>query len=306
LLARFHGNVKNRSNEKQCRKLGATGEMQAIRILTASLGSAVAVTMLCGVAMAQAPDEFTFKRVGPPAKDGEGLLDIQVGPKTEIRRLLPTRVDPETDIAQPAVTPSTEAPWFWNRISPRILDGSAQRLELATSIVESHPDELVAFSINPDELERIAGSFGIHILKASVEAQVSPALLLSLIYLESGGEPGLGDRTGPAGLMQLKPEIVRQFAVTDVMNPIDNIGGGARYLEWLLDRFDGDAILALAAFNTDDAVIRAAKGVPDYPETRLFVPRVVAVWSLARQLCMTPPVKATDGCVFKSLGKIGQ
>lgn len=249
---------------------------------------------------AQASGDFTFKRLTPPQGD-EKRLNIQVEPRDEVRPVLSPRIDPDKDLELAPAAAVTELPWFWNRLSAGLNDGSPQRLELATGIIDDYPENRAQFGENPEQIAEIARRFGPDILRASIEAQVSPALLLAIIQVESGGFADKGSPTGPAGLMQLKPPVARQFGIEDVMNPVQNIAGGARYLEWLLDRFDGDALLALAAYHTSDTVVRGAKGIPNNPETRLYIPRVIAAWRIARTLCVTPPVKATDGCVFENL-----
>ena len=250
---------------------------------------------------AQAQNDFTFKRLEPPSGQQDSLLNIQVEPKSEIRPVLEPRIDPETDLAIADPETSSEAGWFWRKISPGMRDLSPRRLEAALQHLEQNPDKMAEFGENRAQIELLASRFGVDILKASIETQVSPALILAVIMVESGGNPDAGGPTGPAGLMQIRPLIANQFEVEDVMDPVQNIAAGAQYIEWLLDRFEGDPILALAAYNTAEQIIRSSKGVPDYPETRLYVPKVVAVWRIARQLCMTPPVRATDGCLFKSL-----
>ncbi len=98
--------------------------------------------------------------------------------------------------------------------------------------------------------------------------------------------------------MQLIPATAERFGVTDAFDATQNITGGMAYLEFLLNRFQGDALLALAGYNAgENAVIRAG-GVPDFEETRAYVPKVVAAWDVARSLCLTPPELPTDGCVF--------
>ena len=98
--------------------------------------------------------------------------------------------------------------------------------------------------------------------------------------------------------MQLMPATAARFGVADSLIAPDNIRGGTAYLDWLLGHFDGDPILALAGYNAGEGSLRDAGGVPDWPETRGYVPKVLAAWRVARGLCVTPPVLIGDGCVF--------
>lgn len=106
---------------------------------------------------------------------------------------------------------------------------------------------------------------------------VPPALLLAVIMEESGGDPGAVSAKGARGLMQLMPATAREMGVADPTQPGSNIAGGARYLAEQLERFDGDLPLALSAYNAGPgAVERAGRAVPDYPETRRYVERVMS------------------------------
>jgi hypothetical protein len=83
------------------------------------------------------------------------------------------------------------------------------------------------------------------------------------------------------------------------MDPKANIEGGVAYLEWLLERFDRDVVLALAGYNAGEGAVDTHGGVPPFAETRDYVPKVLAAWDLARGLCLTPPQLVSDGCVFR-------
>ena len=72
----------------------------------------------------------------------------------------------------------------------------------------------------------------------------------------------------------------------------------SKYLDWLLGEFAGDPVLALAGYNAGEGAVRDNRGVPPYAETRAYVPKVLAAFSVARGLCQTPPVLISDGCVF--------
>ena len=98
--------------------------------------------------------------------------------------------------------------------------------------------------------------------------------------------------------MQLIPATAARFDVADAFDPAQNIKGGVAYLDWLMETFYNDPILALAGYNAGENSVRANGGVPPFAETRAYVPKVLAAWSVARQLCKTPPELPSDGCVF--------
>ncbi len=74
--------------------------------------------------------------------------------------------------------------------------------------------------------------------------------------------------------MQLIPETADRFGVSDIFDPAENVAGGVKYLRHLLDRYDGDPRLTLAAYNAGEAAVERAQGIPPYPETEDYVSRV--------------------------------
>jgi soluble lytic murein transglycosylase-like protein len=148
-------------------------------------------------------------------------------------------------------------------------------------------------------MQKLAETHGGNILLATLGKDVSPAFVLAVIGVESGGRAEAVSGAGAVGLMQLIPDTAARFNVTDSTDPAQNIKGGTAYLDWLLKEFKRDPLLALAGYNAGEGAVRKHKGVPPYAETRAYVPKVVAAWQVARTLCMTPPKYVTDGCVFK-------
>jgi soluble lytic murein transglycosylase-like protein len=98
--------------------------------------------------------------------------------------------------------------------------------------------------------------------------------------------------------MQLIPATAERFGVKDSKDPVENIKGGVAYLDWLMDKFDNDPVLVLAAYNAGENAVLRYSGVPPFAETRAYVPKVIAAWTVARGLCLTPPQLISDGCVF--------
>ena len=103
----------------------------------------------------------------------------------------------------------------------------------------------------------------------------------------------------PQGLMQLMPATAKRFGVEDSKIPSENIRGGVAYLDFLMQLFDNDPVLVLAAYNAGEGAVKEHAGVPPYPETRDYVPKVLSAWRVARLLCKTPPMYLEDGCVFE-------
>jgi hypothetical protein len=112
------------------------------------------------------------------------------------------------------------------------------------------------------------------ILQAAIAHEVKPALIKAVILAESNYNPRAVSKSGARGLMQLMPQTAAALGVTDLFDPEDNINGGVKYLRQLLDRFDNDVRLALAAYNAGSRHVRNYNGVPPFRATRLYIKKV--------------------------------
>jgi len=115
------------------------------------------------------------------------------------------------------------------------------------------------------------------IQKVAQETSVNPLLLHAVISVESGYDEKAVSRKGAQGLMQLMPQTALRFGVHNALDPLENVRGGALYLKWLLQYFNGDLKLALAGYNAgENEVVRAGYRIPPIKETRDYVPKVLA------------------------------
>jgi soluble lytic murein transglycosylase-like protein len=112
--------------------------------------------------------------------------------------------------------------------------------------------------------------------------QVDPALVKAVIANESGFDANATSKVGAQGLMQLMPGTATSLGVRDPYDPEQNVAGGTRYLRGLLDRFGGDARLAVAAYNAGPGAVEKYGDVPPYAETRSYVQNVLASYDKYR------------------------
>lgn len=110
----------------------------------------------------------------------------------------------------------------------------------------------------------------------ALRSSVSPALLHAVIAAESNYDVHAVSSRGAMGLMQLMPATAKRFGAVDPFDPEQNIAAGASYLKWLMAMFRDDLELVLAAYNAgEQAVIKAGRRIPPYPETQAYVKKVM-------------------------------
>ena len=127
----------------------------------------------------------------------------------------------------------------------------------------SHP----AVTMDRDGVEKL-------VREAADRHRVDPALVRAVIQTESNWNPIALSNRGAGGLMQLIPTTAHRFGVNDVFNPQQNIDGGVHYLKTLLDRYNGNLDMALAAYNAGEGAVDRARGIPSFRETRNYVQKV--------------------------------
>ncbi|WP_375280313.1 lytic transglycosylase domain-containing protein [Pseudooctadecabacter sp.] len=274
----------------------------------------ILLTALCivtGAAAAMAEShrlqgDFTFRRVGVPQAGATNRITVQVSPQAPSGPQAPAAagsaaIAPSAP-GQPAIAGLAPAPsgveWYWQAVSPSLDDADAFNLEAAVAALKVAPEGQGVPAPRLQGMTELASRYGIDILTATIGTDVSPALVLAVISVESAGRSDAVSSAGAQGLMQLMPPTAARFGVENAFDVRDNITGGTAYLDWLLDEFDNKVIYALAGYNAGEGAVRNNNGIPPYAETRAYVPKVLAAWEVARGLCMTPPELVTDGCVF--------
>jgi soluble lytic murein transglycosylase-like protein len=130
--------------------------------------------------------------------------------------------------------------------------------------------------------------FGAEITAAAKKHGIDPALLAGLVKQESNFNPNAGSPAGARGLTQLMPGTAAGLGVSDVLDPLQSLDGGAKYLRQQLDAFGGDVTRALAAYNAGPGAVQRYGGVPPYAETQNYVRIVQANAAQYRAAGATP------------------
>ena len=157
-------------------------------------------------------------------------------------------------------------------------------------LYEVEPDGSIVFTNTPSRATRAVPGFKTerrstgtalpvthfdpYIQQVASEFELEPALIKAVALVESGFNPGAVSPKGAKGLMQLMPATARSYGVRDIHDPYENLRAGANHLRTLLDEFNGDLTLALAAYNAGSGAVRRHGGVPRFRETQDYVRKV--------------------------------
>jgi len=124
-----------------------------------------------------------------------------------------------------------------------------------------------AMNVDRDGVEKL-------VREAADRHRMDPALVRAVIEAESNWNPRAYSHKGAGGLMQLIPTTAQRYGAYDVFDPQQNIDAGVKYLRTLLERYNGNLDLALAAYNAGEGAVDRAHGVPSFRETRTYVQKV--------------------------------
>jgi soluble lytic murein transglycosylase-like protein len=152
-------------------------------------------------------------------------------------------------------------------MSPRILPKMHP-----LSQTEQHPP-----SVSGRKAEHLYHMF---IIQTASHYQVDPALIKAIIMAESGYNTKAISNRGAKGLMQLMPGTAQSLGVEDIFNPHQNITGGVQYFKQMVNRFNGDVKLALAAYNAGSRNVRNYNGVPPFKATRSYIKKVLKYYQI--------------------------
>ncbi|PWB70817.1 MAG: hypothetical protein C3F15_13390 [Holophagae bacterium] len=131
----------------------------------------------------------------------------------------------------------------------------------------------------PDQAHARSGDLRELVHRLSTEEGLDPKLVDSVVRVESGYNPSAVSHKGALGLMQLMPDTARRLDVDDPFDPEQNVRGGIRELDRLIERYSGNLQLALAAYNAGEGAVEQHRGIPPFQETRNYVARVLALYT---------------------------
>jgi len=151
----------------------------------------------------------------------------------------------------------------------------SSRVRETQTIVDPEPAPVPA-NTTQGAWRRAAGDFAPLIAAAAARHELDPVLLTAVALAESAFNPQALSPKGAGGLLQLMPATAERFGVQDVFDASQNVEGGAKYLRWLLQRYEGRTDLALAGYNAGEGAVDRHNGIPPFSETQQYVTRVLA------------------------------
>lgn len=197
-------------------------------------------------------------------------FDIRNGVRVQEAKPQP-RPESKRSVARRAVSPPT--------VAGATLPSSSQLIKptvLFTDSTSAVSSSLRGYTTGNGEVDG-------YLINSGTRNGVDPLLLYSVMHQESSFKSHAVSPKGARGLMQLMPGTAARYGVTNIFDPRQNIEGGARYLRFLLDRFNGDLNLALAGYNAGEgAVDKYGWQIPPYAETQEYVRRISRRYALLR------------------------
>ena len=219
---------------------------------------------------------LAFGGLGVPMKI---VHDSQNALKTRAENPAPT---PEQDASQGIQSDMQQA----QKIATAVAGGVTSSVQaVTTGVQEATMSPVKVIAQAPEKLAMITDAirqqffakevpFGSLIFSEAKKNNLSPELLAAVVHTESKFNPAARSRVGAVGLMQLVPRTGRWMGASNLLDPVQNIGAGAKYLKYLSDRFPGDQQKAVAAYNAGPGNVQRFNGVPPFKETRNYVSRV--------------------------------
>jgi hypothetical protein len=166
----------------------------------------------------------------------------------------------------------------------RKLPGAVPVLAFTVQTPPGSPAHAGLGNLGPPQLQRFSAEFR----AAAKRTGVEDAMLRAFAHAESGFDPKAISSKGAQGVMQLMPDVAREYAVRDPFSPAQSIDGGARHLKQLIRRYKGDLDLVAAAYNAGIGTVTHYKGIPPYRETITYVAKVQALYDRYKDAMAKP------------------
>ena len=171
----------------------------------------------------------------------------------------------------------------------RILDDEVV-LPSEVARAEESLDDTKSWRFDENRKPLFSSKFDDVIIAAAKKFDVDAALVSAVIKAESDYDPKTISHKGAQGLMQLMPATAKRFGVSDAFDPVQNVHAGTKYLRWLLDKFDGNAEYAVAAYNAGEGNVWKYKGIPPFRETINYVKRIARHFERAKLTSLSSPL----------------
>lgn len=172
----------------------------------------------------------------------------------------------------------------------RKLPGARVYLRFTVATPEGEPAHTGLGEFGAPKLDRHARIFKSVAKKYGIE----DAWLRAIAHTESGFDEKAVSPKGAMGVMQLMPEVAKEYGVVDAFSPAESIDAGARHFKRLLKRYPDDAALAIAAYNAGIGAVARYDGVPPYAETKAYLEKVQALYRAYKAALSPPPLRPAD------------
>ena len=214
--------------------------------------------------------------IGIPLKVGKMLHDTQI--PAAARK--PPGEDPEKVTTRQIASDMNAAQRISSAVSSGVASAAADVAQTVTpvAVAEKVAEAPSKLAVITDDVKRgffqAQVPFGSIIFSEAKKNNLPPELVAAVVHTESKFVPTARSGAGAVGLMQLVPRTGRWLGARNLADPTQNIMAGAKYLRYLVDRFDGNTQKAIAAYNAGEGNVRRFGGVPPFRETRNYVNRV--------------------------------